>query len=307
MSHTNSIANLHMMVIMCSMVIFNVNRKFTILGTLCFGPLKFEIRGVIPIKPVSRAYTERVRRIIKMLATRYYFAEKRHTANSDATLYIHDTIIPEMPIHRVNKSKNEGNVFLPIYSFYQSNYGISFVTSEPQVQFAIANIVQSTLYKKGGFLLHASSAIYRNHALLFSGDSGIGKSTIISLFNKIHFRSFTDEHVIVLPKNKVFYASQTRMYEPKHIRSTTKSYKIASLFFLKQAQDNKITPLLSKQIFFYKLLEQWRMSKTPETSIQAIASFVARFKNRYLLFFSHEREKFHEVEKLVISTTTISS
>lgn len=60
----------------------------------------------------------------------------------------------------------------------------------------------------GGFLLHAASTISRGRGALFSGVSGAGKSTIISLARP-HVMRLTDEISYIRKIDGAFRASGT--------------------------------------------------------------------------------------------------
>lgn len=98
--------------------------------------------------------------------------------------------------------------------------------------------------QKNGFLLHASSLVKNGAGYLFLGKHGTGKSTIIKMVkNKLVYKSFNDDYAIIRKINNDFILYSSPFLEKNKIEISNDSAKISRIFFLKQAQFNKIEEL----------------------------------------------------------------
>jgi hypothetical protein len=99
----------------------------------------------------------------------------------------------------------------------------------------------------GGFVFHASSIIHHNQAYLFSGHSGVGKTTLAQLLKGEQV--LTNDQVIVLPHSSDWSAS---CYLP---RLTSKyMFSINRIFFLEQAKKSSALRL-EQTLGFAKVME----------------------------------------------------
>jgi len=117
----------------------------------------------------------------------------------------------------------------------------------------------------GGFYLHASAAVYDGRAYLFSGDSGVGKSTHSRLWQEAlpgAVQIINDDKPALRRVNGVWYAYGTPWCGKDGINANTKA-PLAGLCFLKQAGDNRICRLAPAQAL-EKILGQtlYRMDST---------------------------------------------
>lgn len=116
-------------------------------------------------------------------------------------------------------------------------------SANPYSTDSVIRIVHSLrLAECGGFLAHAASAIHRGRALLFSGISGTGKTTLTQLAPPGTIR-LTDEISYVRRCGADFFASGTPFTGELNTPGANRTAPLAALYFLKHAGQHRITPL----------------------------------------------------------------
>ena len=104
-------------------------------------------------------------------------------------------------------------------------------------------IFYSHLLDHEGMFLHASAVVLEDRAYLFSGDSGVGKSTHTrqwqGLFNA---RIINDDKPALRQRDGRWYAYGTPWCGKDHIQQNTKA-PLAGICFLRQGNQNRIRPL----------------------------------------------------------------
>ncbi|HXZ31663.1 MAG TPA: hypothetical protein VEH30_05230 [Terriglobales bacterium] len=105
---------------------------------------------------------------------------------------------------------------------------------------SVLRIIHSLiLVGRGGFLLHAASAIRRGHAFLFAGVSGAGKTTISRLAPP-DASLLTDEISYVIRKNGKYFACGTPFSGELGRSGENVSAPIKTMFLLNQGPENRI-------------------------------------------------------------------
>jgi len=158
-----------------------------------------------------------------------------------------------------------------------------------------------TLAERGGFLLHAASAIRDGRAYLFSGVSGAGKTTITRLAPP-DVTLLTDEVSYVLPRANPLASAKTKAtrYEAFGTPFTGELAKagentkaaVGTLFFLEQGLENRIDTLppaeavrrLMRNILFFA-----EDAKLVEKVLACACDFVDRVPTRRLTFYPDSR------------------
>ena len=152
---------------------------------------------------------------------------------------------------------------------------------------SVMRIVHTLLLaRKGGFLLHASSAIRNGRAFLFSGVSGAGKTTMVRLAPP-DAALLTDEISYVIPENSRYMGVGTPFYGELARAGENVKAPIEVLYLLAKGPENKIEPIegtaavrgLMENILFF--------AKDPEFVKQVFNSaceFAARVPVRRLTF-----------------------
>jgi hypothetical protein len=116
-------------------------------------------------------------------------------------------------------------------------------TTNPFSLDSVLRIVHTLLLaRKGGFLLHASSAIRNGRAFLFSGVSGAGKTTMARLAPP-DAALLTDEISYVLRREASYYAVGTPFYGELARPGENLQAPIEALYLLAKGPKNKIEPI----------------------------------------------------------------
>jgi hypothetical protein len=156
----------------------------------------------------------------------------------------------------------------------------------------VLRIVHSLiLAQRGGFLLHAASAIRNGRAFLFSGVSGAGKTTISSLA-PADVILLTDEISYVRHDTEGYTACGTPFAGELARVGKNCSAPLAALYFLEKGRENRIDPispadavrsLLRNVLFFAEDEELVKML------FRTAFEFVERVPVRRLTFFPDAR------------------
>ncbi|MBR0136733.1 MAG: hypothetical protein IJM18_11055 [Clostridia bacterium] len=99
----------------------------------------------------------------------------------------------------------------------------------------------TALIKRGGMMLHASAVSLHGRAYLFSGPSGIGKSTHTGFWPGLDGEAFilNDDKPAIKLTEEGFYAYGTP-WSGKHDISRNERAKLAGIAFIERANDNFI-------------------------------------------------------------------
>jgi hypothetical protein len=113
-------------------------------------------------------------------------------------------------------------------------------TINPYSLDSVLRIVHTLLLaRKGGFLVHASSAIRNGRAFLFSGVSGAGKTTMARLAPP-DVTLLTDEISYVTPQEDRYFASGTPFYGELARPGANERAPIHALYLLAKGKENRI-------------------------------------------------------------------
>jgi len=92
----------------------------------------------------------------------------------------------------------------------------------------------------GAVMMHSSAIISDDFAYVFSGVSGIGKSTMARIWNENGYKIINDDRLIISPQAKVCYVYNSPML---YYSDVPKKAKLKAIFLLKQASKNSIRRL----------------------------------------------------------------
>jgi len=157
---------------------------------------------------------------------------------------------------------------------------------------SVLRIVHSLiLAERGGFLLHAASAIYDGRAYLFSGVSGAGKTTMTRLA-PAEVTLLTDEMSYLRPSTEGYSAFGTPFAGELARPGENCSGPVSALFFLEQGPENRVDELpsaeavrrLMRNILFFAE-DQGLVEKL----FAAACDFVTRVPIRRLTFYPDTR------------------
>lgn len=166
---------------------------------------------------------------------------------------------------------------------------------QPSSPYAIDSVLRIIhtliLAGRGGFLLHAASAIRCGHAFLFAGISGAGKSTI-SRLAPADARLLTDEISYVIRRNGEYFACGTPFSGELARAGENVSAPIKAVFLLNQGPANRIEAVSEIDAIRSLLRNILFFAVDPELVNEVFKSaceFVSKIPVRRLTFFPDER------------------
>jgi hypothetical protein len=142
------------------------------------------------------------------------------------------------------------------------------------------------LAREGGFLLHASSAIRNGRALLFSGISGAGKTTMARLAPSDAV-VLTDEVSYVTRKDSHYFAVGTPFFGELARAGANERAPIKALYLLAKGPENKIEPIAGTEAVRALLRNILFFAREPDfvrMVFDAALDFVARVPVHRLTF-----------------------
>jgi len=147
------------------------------------------------------------------------------------------------------------------------------------------------LARRGGFLVHALSAVRNGRAFLFAGVSGAGKTTMARLAPPDVFL-LTDEISYVTAQGNQYSAVGTPFFGELARVGENLRAPIACLYLLAKGRENKIEPVVGSDAVRSLLTNILFFANEPELVnmvFEAAYSFVARVPVRRLTFVPDSR------------------
>jgi hypothetical protein len=147
------------------------------------------------------------------------------------------------------------------------------------------------LAQRGGFLLHAASAICDGQAFLFSGISGAGKTTITRLA-PADITLLTDEISYLRPSTEGYSAFGTPFAGELARSGENCTAPVSALFFLEKGPENRIEELPSAEAVRRLMRNILFFAEDPvlvEKLLATACDFVARVPIRRLTFYPDAR------------------
>jgi len=165
-------------------------------------------------------------------------------------------------------------------------------TVNPYSLDSVLRIVHTLLLaRKGGFLIHASSAIRNGRAFLFPGVSGAGKTTIARLAPP-DAALLTDEISYVIPQDGAYFAVGTPFFgELAHVGQNLRA-PIKCVYLLAKGPENKIEPVARAEAVRGLLANILFFARDPEfvkLVFDAAFDFAGRVPIRRLTFVPDAR------------------
>ena len=195
---------------------------------------------------------------------------------------------------RILQNTIKKTIFINFYEEGSSKKSRAFYhVSGSQFQFIIRKITHELLIKNNGFILHASAVKKNNKAYVFLGDSGAGKSTIMTSLSP-EFTPMGDDTVIIRKQDDIYYCYCSSASEKNAwFTKSTDRAPLDKVFFLRKKNimrliqlenKEKVTGLLGKQVY----------SDIDNLSNQFvnITTFINSFNKFYILDFVL-RDKIH--------------
>jgi hypothetical protein len=165
-------------------------------------------------------------------------------------------------------------------------------TINPYSLDSVLRIVHTLLLaRKGGFLIHASSAIRNGRAFLFSGVSGAGKTTMARLAPP-DATLLTDEISYVIPRDDRYLAVGTPFFGELARVGENLRAPIECVYLLAKGTENKIEPIAGADAVRGLLGNILFFARDPEfvkLVFDAAFDFVSRVPVRRLTFVPDAR------------------
>ncbi len=147
------------------------------------------------------------------------------------------------------------------------------------------------LAERGGFLLHAASAICDGRAYLFSGVSGAGKTTMTRLA-PADITLLTDEISYLRPNARGYAAFGTPFAGELAKAGENRTAPVSTLFFLEKGRENRVDELSSAEALrrlMRNILFFAEDQSLVEKLLATACDFVARVPFRRLTFYPDAR------------------
>lgn len=242
---------------------------------------------------------------VKLLFPKQHFEFYANKITNDIKVYlkgfIHEGVISVADFTVTFIHLTHYRIIFPPYSkkafinFYHSKTKNHIVTythiSMPQFQLLLQNILLYLLKKKNGFLLHASASRINGKANIFTGNSGSGKSTAISLLHP-RFSALADDSAIIRRQANRYYLYQTPFREKETwIKKSNKRYEIGKIFFLRKAPYCQMTKINHKKVIASFIEQLWLETEYQNVFTKRAMTFVSQFRDFYQLAFFNEKQK----------------
>ena len=136
---------------------------------------------------------------------------------------------------------NEKRGFIHFYSPVAYHHISTFYhISRVQFIYILKSAVEELLSRKG-CVIHCSASLVRNHAVVFFGKSGAGKTTISSMLQK-EYPVLADDEGYIKREGKTFYFYQGPFLERSYsFAKTSTRYPIAAAYILEQGKNCTIS------------------------------------------------------------------
>jgi hypothetical protein len=180
------------------------------------------------------------------------------------------------------------------YAWWEPGSGRGYVrqSRNPYAIDSVLRIVHSLLLaERGGFLVHAASAIRGGRAFLFAGVSGAGKTTISRLAPP-DVKLLTDEISYVCRQSTGFVAHGTPFAGELARVGENQSAPLQTLFFLEKGPENRIEAVAEADAVRLLLRNVLFFAKDPdlvEMIFRSGCEFVRLVPVRRLIFAPDER------------------
>lgn len=209
------------------------------------------------------------------------------TKNVGATRYIKiiDEPLPEFIL-------TNGQIFMNIAQVSGMSITTSYQAGIRQFCWVLNQILLEEVVRTGGFFLHCSAVISSKGSLLFLGESGSGKSTIVDMLMEV-FEGYIDDQAIVSKVGDEYFLTQLFLPEKnKKIKKNLNKYPISHIYFLNKSSHIYTKKIQSKRKLLRKMASQITASSgVIQASVANLLNFITRDGSYYDLHFSRDKAK----------------
>lgn len=181
-----------------------------------------------------------------------------------------------------------------------------------ELQFVIGKVLESLLLDNG-FILHSSAINIEHRAVLFLGQSGSGKSTIMKILSA-KYPSLGDDSGIMKKEGRSYNFYCTPFIEKElWVHKTREGHPVGAIFFLVKSNINKITRLKNKLLttnLLFQCIHNYSKNTLldSKTKLNNIFVLLSNFDNIYYLFFKNNPSELlpfftTHIEKEIVNTT----
>lgn len=161
-------------------------------------------------------------------------------------------------------------------------------------------LMSKLLADRNGFLFHSNGVAFENGAILFTGKSGAGKSTISAMMKTAGGKIFCDDRIIIQKSSPGFTASGSWIH-PGVTANSVFTEKINAVFFIEQSQDNEIEPITAITRKYEKamkaLVKNFLLPDQWASSLELVDAFV-----KQVPFYSLKFNLTNEICNLIVKT-----
>lgn len=167
-----------------------------------------------------------------------------------------------------------------------------------QFQLLLKLILYELLTKNGGCILHSSSILYKNKAILFLGHEGAGKSTIIRLLKDV-YRPLSDDTSLIKKVDGAYWVYQWPIVEKQWwVKKKNEAYLLEKFFFIKQSKKTESKQLHDTAKIFEQMYSQLMIDeKDTKHYISFTRELMESFEKFHTLFFEMNEKKLIHILK----------
>lgn len=195
-------------------------------------------------------------------------------------------------IEAIYKSRKKAYYLLSFFFENKHTIRTYYHTSIAEFSMLLRNILQSVIVRGGGFMLHASAVNINGKAVIFTGNSGAGKTTIMTLLSSI-YKPLADDAILIKREMGKYFAYQTPILSKDYwIKKNSMKYPIKDIFFLKKSKKFSIAKLENKNSLVADMLEQLLAGKQGRRmEFLEVVKFTKSFDRFGLLGFDKNKRK----------------
>ncbi|MCX6731130.1 MAG: hypothetical protein NTZ55_04750 [Candidatus Roizmanbacteria bacterium] len=143
-----------------------------------------------------------------------------------------------------------------------------------------------------GFLLHATGVHEKKGVILFTGESGSGKSTAIQLLSK-QYLPFADDCVVIKKREKKYVSYQIPWIEKDNVQIVKSPHpkNISHIYIVKKSTTFDVVKINTTQLLYEMTKNAWIINSLSKKTIIAISKFVNSGSMGSILSFNLKNQR----------------